>query len=240
MFPSHGACWHACWLLPPALSSALSRSSGLLRAPPSCINRVSRRILHGPSLAAASPSVSIAYYFIALFLDHNGAAIRNPTRFREYALGRKQQDARETIRLLSKCALLRHLPAEEVEQILPCVRTRHLESGEILFQAGDPPDALYIVARGKVDVLSATSSQHPSGHAMGEKLAELGEGQAFGEMALLSGEPRTATIQSVAQTDLLEIGKEDCGWPWCSRWYDRSKNIRWKNARKIVHRRNAR
>jgi hypothetical protein len=183
---------------------------------------------------------SIAYYFIALFLDHNGAAIRNPTRFREYALGRKQQGARETIRLLSKCALLRHLPAEEVEQILPCVRTRHLESGEILFQAGDPPDALYIVARGKVDVLSATSSQHPSGYAMGEKLAELGEGQAFGEMALLSGEPRTATIQSVAQTDLLEIGKEDCGWPWCSRWCDRSKNIRWKNARKIVHRRNAR
>lgn len=43
----------------------------------------------------------------------------------------------------------------------------------------------------------------------GEKLAELGEGQAFGEMALLSGEPRTATIQSAAQTDLLEIGRED-------------------------------
>ena len=123
------------------------------------------------------------------------------------------------------------LPAEEVEQILPCVRTGRLESGEILFQAGDPPDALYIVARGKVDVLSATSSQHPSEHAMGEKLAELGEGQAFGEMALLSGEPRTATIQSVTQTDLLEIGKEDCGWPWCSRWCDRSKNIRWKRAR---------
>jgi len=60
---------------------------------------------------------SVIYYAAALFLDQKGAAIRYPTRFREYALGRKQKDAKETIRLLSKCDLLRHLPAEEVERI---------------------------------------------------------------------------------------------------------------------------
>jgi len=151
---------------------------------------------------------AVIYYFTSLFLDQKGAAIRNPTRFREYALARKQQDAKETIQLLSKCDLLRHLPASEVERILPCVRTRHLDDGEILFRTGDAGDALYIVARGKVDVLSGTDG-HVNGHVGGEKLAELGEGQAFGEMALLSGGERTATIQSAAQTDLLEIGKED-------------------------------
>jgi hypothetical protein len=157
---------------------------------------------------------SVVYYFTSLFLDQKGAAIRNPTRFREYALGRKQQEAKETIQLLSKCDLLRHLPAQQVEQILPCVRTRHLNDGEILFRAGDPADALYIVARGKVDVLSSTAGEQVNGHVArekpgnepAEKLAELGEGQAFGEMALLSGEPRTATIQSTAPTELLEIG----------------------------------
>jgi CRP-like cAMP-binding protein len=152
---------------------------------------------------------STIYYFTSLFLDQKGAAIRYPTRFREYALGRKQQDAKETIQLLSKCDLLRHLPPEEVERILPCVRTRHLGDGEILFYAGDAGNALYIVARGKVDVLSAAAGEQLNGQITGERLAELGEGQAFGEMALLSGEPRTATIQSAAQTDLLEIGKED-------------------------------
>jgi CRP-like cAMP-binding protein len=152
---------------------------------------------------------SIIYYFTSLFLDQKGAAIRYPTRFREYALGRKQKDAKETIQLLSKCDLLRHLPPEEVERILPCVRTRHLDDGEILFRAGDAGDALYIVAQGKVDVLSAGAAEQLNGHVTREKLAELGEGQAFGEMALLSGQPRTATIQSPAQTDLLEIGKED-------------------------------
>jgi zinc transporter ZupT len=36
---------------------------------------------------------SIIYYFTSLFLDQRGAAIRYPSRFREYALGRKQKDA---------------------------------------------------------------------------------------------------------------------------------------------------
>ena len=152
---------------------------------------------------------SIIYYATALFLDGKGAAIRYPTRFREYALGRKQNDAKETIQLLSKCDLLRHLPPEEVERILPCVRNRHLDNGEILFRAGDAGDALYIVAQGKVDVISVPAGEHLNGHVAGEKLAELSEGQAFGEMALLSGEPRTATIQAAAQTDLLEIGRGD-------------------------------
>jgi|HubBroStandDraft_1064217.scaffolds.fasta_scaffold00535_5 CRP-like cAMP-binding protein len=152
---------------------------------------------------------SVIYYFTSLFLDQKGAAIRYPSRFREYALGQKQKDAKEKIQLLSKCDLLRHLPPEEVERILPFVRNRHLDGGEILFRAGDAGDALYIVARGKVDVLSGAAAENRNGHATGEKLAELGEGQAFGEMALLSGEPRTATIQSAAETDLLEIGRQD-------------------------------
>jgi zinc transporter ZupT len=152
---------------------------------------------------------SVIYFFTSLFLDQKGAAIRYPTRFREYALGQKQKDAREKILLLSKCDLLRHLPPEEIERILPWVRNRHLDDGEILFRAGDAGDALYIVARGKVDVLSGAADENRNGHVAGEKLADLGEGQAFGEMALLSGEPRTATIQSAAQTELLEIGRED-------------------------------
>ena len=144
-----------------------------------------------------------------MFLDQKGAAIRYPTRFREYALRRKQKDAKERIQLLSKCDLLRHLPPEEVERILPFVRTRHLQNGKILFHVGDSGDALYIVTQGKVDVLSDAAGEQLNGYVTRAKLAELGEGQAFGEMALLSGERRTATIQSAAQTDLLEIGKED-------------------------------
>ena len=101
---------------------------------------------------------------------------------------------------------MRHLPADRIEQILPCISDRHLQAGEISFSAGDPGDALYIVARGTVDVLAngMRDSQTP-----GEAIAQLGVGQAFGEMSLLSGGPRTATIRAAEDTDLMKIGKKD-------------------------------
>lgn len=145
---------------------------------------------------------AIFYYFMSLRLEGEGAAIRSPTRFREYANRRLQQDTAETIRLLAQCELLRHLPAEDIGEILPLVRRRTLAPGEVLFRAGDQGDALYIVAKGRVEVVEG------DGPGAGS-IAELGQGQAFGEMALLSGEPRTATIRAAGAADLLAIGRED-------------------------------
>ena len=144
------------------------------------------------------------YYVATLYLEERGAAVRYPTRFREYALERKQQEARELIELLSKCDLLRHLPPEGVEGILPFVRKRHIDTGEILFRAGEPGDALYIVAKGQVEVLAP--AQDP---AEARSIARLGEGAAFGEMALISGHARTATVRAVEGTDLIQIAKDD-------------------------------
>src|SRR5262249_15385797 len=93
--------------------------------------------------------------------------------------------------------------------ILPCIRTRHLDDGEILFRAGDAGDALYIVEHGKVNVMAHAADESGDCNVERHKLAELGGGQAFGEMALLSGEPRTATIQAAEPTELLEIARED-------------------------------
>jgi CRP-like cAMP-binding protein len=148
---------------------------------------------------------AIIYYWASLFLEGKGAAVRYATQFREFALARKQHAAKGRIGLLAKCDLLRHLPPEGIEEILPCVRTRRLHVGEILFRAGDPGDALYIVDTGKVEVLRPSSDRC----ANLVSLAQLGEGQAFGEMALLSGLPRTAAIRAIEETDLLEIGKAD-------------------------------
>jgi CRP-like cAMP-binding protein len=65
-------------------------------------------------------------------------------------------------------------------------------------------DALYTVALGKVEVLNGSS---PDGQ--GALLAVLGQGHAFGEMSLLSGGPRAATIRAVKDTGLLVIAKAD-------------------------------
>jgi CRP-like cAMP-binding protein len=144
---------------------------------------------------------AVIYYTASIALEKKGAAVRYVTQFREYALARKQADTKERIELLATCDLMRHLPAEQIEQILPCIRDRQLKAGEILFKAGDAGDALYIVARGKVEVLTDGSR--------GGAIAVLGAGHAFGEMSLLSGGPRTATVRAVEDAELLQIGKHD-------------------------------
>ncbi|MDR3421470.1 MAG: cyclic nucleotide-binding domain-containing protein [Xanthobacteraceae bacterium] len=100
---------------------------------------------------------------------------------------------------------MRHLPPEEIEKLLPCIHARHLQAGEILFRAGDPGDALYIIEAGTVEVLGAS----PEIGTTDRPIAQLGEGRAFGEMALLGGGARTATIRAIVETDLLKIGKTD-------------------------------
>jgi len=147
---------------------------------------------------------ALIYYIAALYLERKGAAIRYPTRFREYARERRRQNAEETIELLAGCELLRHLPPEDIEEILPCIRTRKLAAGEILFRKGDEGDALYIVAKGSVEVID-TGNGAVNAHV----LATLSPGQAFGEMALLSGGVRTATVRAEGDTELLAIDKQD-------------------------------
>ena len=152
------------------------------------------------SIAGGFAVGAVIYYVASLFLEQKGAALRYPSRFLEYALDRKRRAVGEKLALLSKCGLLRHLSAEAIEPLLDRVQEREVRAGEIVFRTGDSGDALYIIAHGVVDVLN--DSDHRT-------LAELGEGQAFGEMALLSEGTRTATIRAKTDTQLLAIGKDD-------------------------------
>ena len=89
---------------------------------------------------------------------------------------------------------------------------RHLPpfgAGDVIFRTGDPGDALYIVERGRVEVFAEPNSDAGSTGAGANRIAELEPGNAFGEMALLSGQTRTATVRAIEDTGLLEIAKRD-------------------------------
>jgi zinc transporter ZupT len=148
---------------------------------------------------------ALIYYPAALFLERRGAAVRYRTRFREFAQQRKREDAREVIELLSRSDLLRHLPPQEIQQLLPLVKVQHVTAGTTLFNAGDPANALYIVAEGKVDILGeADPASQKARH-----IARLDAGQAFGEMALLDGGTRTAMARVTTDSELLVIDRAD-------------------------------
>jgi zinc transporter ZupT len=149
---------------------------------------------------------AVAYFWAARFLDRKGAVVSYPSRFRRYALQLRQIETKELIELLPKCNLLRHMPPEKVGDILPYIQRRYLGPQDILFRAGDPGDALYIVARGTVEVLADDPASPQTGRIA---ITELGEGSTVGEMALLGGGLRSATVRAVTDTDLLRFDKKD-------------------------------
>ncbi len=137
------------------------------------------------------------YYVASIFLDSHGAALRFPTKLLEYTKLTSPKPMDEKIGMLAKCSLLKHLNSSDLQPLLKHVRTRGLEADTIVFQAGDPGDALYIVADGDVAVLGSN----------GQTLAMLGAGDVFGEMALLDGSTRKATVKTAGPVTLLEIDK---------------------------------
>jgi predicted acylesterase/phospholipase RssA/CRP-like cAMP-binding protein len=76
-----------------------------------------------------------------------------------------------------------------------------LSSGEILFREGDAGDALYVVLTGRLRVVVAV----PDGES--RTLAEIGRGEVVGEMALLTGDPRSATVIAVRDTQLVRLSR---------------------------------
>jgi EmrB/QacA subfamily drug resistance transporter len=72
-----------------------------------------------------------------------------------------------------------------------------LRAGDWLFHAGDEGDAMYIVVRGRLEV-----------HIGERVVAQLGPGDIVGELAMLTGEPRGASIRARRDSRLLELDKD--------------------------------
>ena len=82
------------------------------------------------------------------------------------------------------------------------VRREYFEPGQVVFREGDRGDWLYVVTEGEVEVLKAVPGR---GEA---PLRRLGVGECFGEIALVSDTPRSATVRAVSATNVLALDRE--------------------------------
>lgn len=100
---------------------------------------------------------------------------------------------RETLRSVPYFHDLNEL---EIRQMLEVGIIKKLKVGEILFRENDLGDAFYIVLSGSVEVFT---------EKLGKVLAKLETGRFFGELALMLGIPRTATVRALENTVLFAI-----------------------------------
>lgn len=106
-------------------------------------------------------------------------------------------------RPVPKSPLFEVLGAEERAAI---VREMDLEShseGSVILNEGDPGSSMYLIASGEVKVYT-----RGTGGTGTVYLARLGEGDFFGEVSVLTGKPRTATITASQRTELLRLDKD--------------------------------
>jgi CRP-like cAMP-binding protein len=85
--------------------------------------------------------------------------------------------------------------------VLRSLAVKRLEDGEVITRQGEPGTALYLVAAGEVRVYTTD--------AEGEReIARLYENTLFGEMALITQQPRSASVAAVGEADIIEVSRE--------------------------------
>lgn len=103
----------------------------------------------------------------------------------------------------SKLPLFAGLNRLETAKIIPSLTTHHFAAGVELFRQGEEGDSLYIIVSGMVKVIREEAD------APEREIALLSHGQCVGEMALLTGEPRSATVRAATDLTVLKLLKED-------------------------------
>lgn len=103
----------------------------------------------------------------------------------------------EKVIILRTVDLFADTPDEILGEIAALLKEIEVPAGATIFAQGEQGDSMYIIVEGVVEALDGD-----------HVFTQMGERQVFGEMALLDGEPRTATIRATQPTRLLRLDQE--------------------------------
>lgn len=113
----------------------------------------------------------------------------------------KRTQTQEIRILKAKDLLFGELTELEYLKLIDLMEIRTFQPGEIVVKEGSPGDSMFIICNGEVSVVTKDKNGKDI------QLAELGEGDFFGEVSLLTGRPRTATIYAISYTEVLELSR---------------------------------
>lgn len=111
-------------------------------------------------------------------------------------------DQIEKVETMKKSAVFADLPIEDIVIIADILLELEYPEGHFIFREGEPGDKMYIIVSGQVII------QKGEGDAI-EMTLTLGSGECFGEMAILDGLPRSASVKVTKPANLLAIERED-------------------------------
>jgi CRP-like cAMP-binding protein len=132
------------------------------------------------------------------YIDDQGGFIRHPSSSRRFFYHHRQEATSEVLDQIAHVEMLHNLSPSEVQAIIPLLKPLSVQPDTVLCQEGAPGDAMFMIVSGEADIYK------------GQKLmAQLGPGEMFGEMALLTGEDRSASVVARTPMRLYELDKAD-------------------------------
>jgi len=114
-----------------------------------------------------------------------------------------QKANQEMIKLLGDIEMFQGLDEADRGEISGLVKEQHYDAGKEIFQEGDPGGELFIIGDGSVEVHKLRS--HGTGRIV---IARFERGGVIGEMSLIDGMPRSATVVATRPTKMLMISEE--------------------------------
>ena len=109
----------------------------------------------------------------------------------------RQRRIIEKVLILKGVEMFGSTPEEILADVAAILDELHYKPGEVIFEKGQVGDSMYIIIEGKVRVYDGERT-----------IAQLGERDIFGELALLDPEPRFASISAETQTRLFRLDRE--------------------------------
>jgi hypothetical protein len=170
------------------------------------------RLQYADALAGAGmvDEAVTQYEATAKYYDDNGLTVQ------AIAVRKKAEKAREQLpkvaadeagkgepmfpRPVPKSPLFEELADDEREALIKEMEGETHDEGGVILSEGDAGSSMYVIVAGEVKV-------YTRGKSGAIYLARLGEGDFFGEVSMLTGKPRTATITASQRTELLRLDK---------------------------------
>jgi CRP-like cAMP-binding protein len=134
-------------------------------------------------------------------LENRGGFMRRHVLIRRHVAKERRAEARQLVQSLSGVSYFRYLPVEDTIRLLDSVHRESFVDGDVIMREGEEGDTLYVIAEGQVDV------ERNGGETTPEHIANLGPGNVIGEMALVTDQPRSATIIAQGDVRAWSIGK---------------------------------
>jgi len=140
----------------------------------------------------------VLFVVLDQLVNAHGGFLRKSASTIAYLTARRKKRTKQMLQELCTVSLLRKLPPEQVGLLVNDVRPEAFSDGEALFQEGDRGDRLFFIRSGRIELYQG-----------GDLFKTLESGGVLGEVALLTGVPRTVSAKAKGSASVLALGRND-------------------------------